>query len=122
MSAAATRNVTTSATIAARRPKAWLNSPPRPAPTASITPQVDPSRALAARSSSGVRARLGTAASIAGLTKAARAATVPWKTNATQTRSSDEQQEPGRRRGLGEADHDEQALPIDAVDHRPGER
>ena len=87
-SSPATTNVTTSATIAAVRPNVWLNSPPRPAPTASMTPHVEPNRALAVRSSSGVRARLGTAASIAGLTNAARAATAPWNTKATQMRSS----------------------------------
>ena len=75
-------------------PNAWLNRPPSPAPTASITPHVEPKMALAARSSSRLRARLGTAASIAGLTKAARAATVPWKTNATQIRSADSSSRP----------------------------
>ena len=91
---AATMNVMTSAMIAARRPNAWLNTPPRPAPTASMTPHVDPNRALALRSSSGERARLGTPASIAGLTNAASAAIRPWNTKATQMRSASSSSRP----------------------------
>ena len=84
----ATTNVATSATIDALRPNAWLNNPPSPAPTASITPHVEPIRAFALRSSSSSRARFGIAASMHGLTKAASAATSPWNTNATQMRFS----------------------------------
>jgi len=85
ISAAATTKVAMSAMNAAVRPNASANTPPNPAPTASMTPQLEPKSAFARRNSSGERARLGTAASTAGRTNAARAAMSPCATNAIHT-------------------------------------
>jgi hypothetical protein len=51
-----------------------------------MTPHVLPNSALALRNSSSLRTRLGTAASIAGLTNALRALIKPWNTNSGHTR------------------------------------
>ena len=74
------------ATKAAGRPNTLLNQPPAAAPSASITPHVLPNNALACRNSSGLRARFGTPASMAGFTNAASALMLHWNTNSGHTR------------------------------------
>ena len=80
---AATKD-TASAMKAASRPKIEENTPPMAAPTANMTPQVAPRSELALAISVESRARFGMAASVAGLTTAARAEIVLWEMNTNQ--------------------------------------
>ena len=70
---AAKANETPLAMNAASRPKTDAKTPPIAAPTASMTPHVEPSKEFAAASSSLSRAMFGIEASVAGLMTAARA-------------------------------------------------
>ena len=83
---------------AASRPNVAANRPPMAAPTASITPQVEPRSALAFESSSSSRAMLGIAACEAGPTTAARADTVLWNTKANHTVSAPTNSNPSAAR------------------------
>jgi len=70
---------------AASRPNADEKNPPTAAPTANITPHVDPRSEFALAISSRSRARFGMAASVAGFTTAARAETELRQMNASHT-------------------------------------
>ena len=69
-------NETPLAMNAASRPKTDANTPPTAAPTASMTPHVEPRSEFARASSSSLRAMFGIADSVAGPTTAASAETV----------------------------------------------
>ena len=73
---AANANEMALAMKAASRPKTEAKTPPIAAPTASITPHVEPNNEFALASSASSRTRFGIAASVDGLTTAAKADTV----------------------------------------------
>jgi hypothetical protein len=73
---------------AASRPSVAATRPPRPAPTASITPQAEPSRTFASPSSSG-STRFGSAADEVGSNRAAPTASRVIATKQIQSVSGD---------------------------------